>query len=237
MKAIAIVSTVAVRSARSDQSVLVSQILYGEMMTVLDFGLEWSKIELDFDGTQGWVSSLQIHRLTEQELQNRNVEVIMERVLFYKQGAEKVLLSIGSEVSRENPHEMFSGDLRKAVVETAELFLNVPYLSGGRSFFGVDASAFIQLVFKVHGIVLPRLASDQVNFGEPLAFIEEAESGDLAFFEDKDGNIVHVAIMLERQQVLHGYGKVRIDDLDSIGIFNRELNKHTHKLRLVKRLL
>jgi len=52
----------------------------------------------------------------------------------------------------------------------------------------------------------------------------------------EEGRIIHVGIMLENQKIIHAHGKVRIDDLDCIGIFNKDQNKHTHKLRFVKRI-
>ena len=73
--------------------------------------------------------------------------------------------------------------------------------------------------------------------GEVLDFVEESQPGDLAFFENQEGKISHVGIMLEDQKIIHAYGKVRIDQLDSAGIYNANLKKHTHKLRFLKRII
>ncbi len=67
-----------------------------------------------------------------------------------------------------------------------------------------------------------------------LSFIEESEPGDLAFFDNSDGEIVHVGIILENNHIIHAHGHVRVDRLDQTGIFNPELRTHTHKLRLIK---
>lgn len=83
---------------------------------------------------------------------------------------------------------------------------------------------------------MPRDAYQQAEKGQVLSFVEESKPGDLAFFENEEGNITHVGMMLENQQIIHAYGKVRIDSLDSTGIFNSDLNKHTHQLRLIKSL-
>ena len=105
---------------------------------------------------------------------------------------------------------------------------------GGRSFFGIDCSGFTQLVYKVHGISLPRDAYQQAKEGRVLDFVEESKPGDLAFFENEEGRIHHVGILLNPNEIIHASGKVRIDALDYSGIFNQEMNKHTHKLRFVK---
>jgi cell wall-associated NlpC family hydrolase len=149
----------------------------------------------------------------------------------------KTLLSIGSEVEFPVVASRRSHDVRESIALTAREFLNVPYLWGGKSFFAVDCSGFTQLVYKVHNVKLPRDASQQVEVGESLTFVEESQPGDLAFFENDEGRIVHVGIMLENQKIIHASGKVRIDTLDSTGIFNKEMNKHTHKLRVIKSVL
>lgn len=107
----------------------------------------------------------------------------------------------------------------------------------GRAFFAVDCSGFTQLVYKVHGIKIPRDASQQAEVGEALTFVEETQPGDMAFFENAEGKIIHVGIMLENQKIIHASGKVRIDTLDSTGIFNKEMNKHTHKLRVLRSVI
>jgi hypothetical protein len=88
-----------------------------------------------------------------------------------------------------------------------------------------------------NGFYLPRTVKSQSKLGDSLSFIEESEPGDLAFFDDEDGNINHVGIMLTDNYILHAYGKVRIDRLDHLGIFNEFLNKHTHQLRIIKQVV
>ena len=93
------------------------------------------------------------------------------------------------------------------------------------------------MVYKLNGFSLLRDASQQSGQGEALSFIEESESGDLAFFDNEEGAIVHVGIIMEDNYIIHAHGKVRIDRLDHTGIFNTEQGKHTHKLRVIKRIL
>jgi len=117
------------------------------------------------------------------------------------------------------------------------MYLNAPYLWGGRSPFGIDCSGFTQVIYKLNGFKLPRDASQQATIGETLSFIEESESGDLAFFDNEEGNIIHVGIMLENNNIIHASGKVRIDKIDHQGIFNSETNTYSHRLRLIKKIL
>ena len=123
---------------------------------------------------------------------------------------------------------------KSKIITTALRFLNSPYLWGGRTPLGIDCSGFTQMVYRLQGIDLPRDAYQQSEVGTTLSFIEESEAGDLAFFDDQEGKITHVGIMLEDNHIIHASGKVRIDRIDQQGIFNKETGKHTHKLRLIK---
>jgi cell wall-associated NlpC family hydrolase len=115
--------------------------------------------------------------------------------------------------------------------------LNAPYLWGGKTPFGIDCSGFTQMVYKLNGYHLSRDASQQATQGEALSFIEESEPGDLAFFDNEEGNIIHVGIIMENNYIIHASGKVRVDRLDHLGIFNPETQKHTHKLRVIKKII
>ena len=131
----------------------------------------------------------------------------------------------------------FNQKPKSDIVSTAFLYLNAPYLWGGKSPFGIDCSGFTQMVYKLCGYKLLRDAYQQSNQGDALSFIEESEPGDLAFFDNEEGKIIHVGIIMENNYIIHASGKVRIDRLDHLGIYNAEQNKHTHRLRVIKKIV
>ena len=124
---------------------------------------------------------------------------------------------------------------KKKLSKTAFMYLNSPYLWGGRTPLGIDCSGFTQIVYKINGVKLSRDAHQQANQGQTLSFIEESEAGDLAFFDDSEGKIVHVGLLLENHCIIHAHGTVRIDQIDQTGIYNG--SAHTHKLRMIKKLI
>ena len=126
---------------------------------------------------------------------------------------------------------------KSELIKTAFMYLNAPYLWGGKTPFGIDCSGFTQMVYKLNGYHLLRDASQQASQGVPLSFIEESEPGDLAFFDNEEGNIIHVGIIMENNYIIHASGKVRIDRIDHLGIYNAETNRHTHKLRVIKKII
>jgi cell wall-associated NlpC family hydrolase len=130
-----------------------------------------------------------------------------------------------------------SSDLRKTIIESALSMLNTPYLWGGRTSWGTDCSGLSQFLYSIAGIQIPRDASQQVNKGNTLSFISEAQPGDLAFFDNEEGVITHVGIIFDHGKIIHASGKIKIDTIDHQGIYNKTLKKYTHNLRVIKSIL
>jgi len=247
-------NNIPLRIEPDDTSEMVSQVLFGEHFTVLETEKQWLYIKLGFDGYRGWIDNKQVAEITEtyfENLKNANPFFLTELVNFATTKNQKFIpLSIGSilpnyknkQFTINNEAFLFDGKTQQAklskegIIETAFMYLNAPYLWGGKTPFGIDCSGFTQMVYKMNGYKLFRDASQQAKQGEVLSFIEEIEPGDLAFFDNDEGNITHVGIILANNYIIHASGKVRLDRLDQSGIFNEETNRHTHKLRLLKKM-
>jgi cell wall-associated NlpC family hydrolase len=237
---------------------MVTQLLFGEHYTILESSEDWLRIRTAYDRYECWISRKQHTQLSEstfKELEKQEPVYSNELVqlLHNKTAATHFPISIGATLPFfKDQHTCFesfdfgfegmtvsSSEKRSAkeILSTAYLFLNAPYLWGGKSPFGIDCSGFSQLVFKLNGYKLPRDAYQQVELGHPLSFVEEAEAGDLAFFDNEEGRIVHVGILLNNEQIIHASGCVKIDKFDHYGIFNSETKKYSHTLRVIKRIL
>ena len=241
-------SIVPLRAEASDPSEMVTQVLYGDRLEVLEEEKKWSRIRLEFDGYEGWIDNKQFEFISEEtyEALKKDVPVLSSDLVDFITTSEDQLLCIplgsslnGLEVlNHQFEGKSISGKLKKnQLINTALVYLNAPYLWGGKTPFGIDCSGFTQMVYKLNGYSLQRDASQQAGQGEALSFIEESEAGDLAFFDNEEGSIVHVGIIMDDNYIIHAHGKVRIDRLDHTGIFNAELGKHTHKLRVIKRII
>ena len=245
-------SIVPIRAEASDKSEQVSQLLFGEHFTIIEQNAKWAQIELAFDGYVGWIDNKQFQAISEKQFLYLNAakSVLSADLIEYVSANNQLIpISIGASLSFLENKEIntskysfeglkISGKKSKSeLVKTAFMYLNAPYLWGGKSPFGIDCSGFTQMVYKLNGYQLLRDASQQATQGDPLSFIEESEPGDLAFFDNEEGNIIHVGIMMENNYIIHASGKVRIDRLDHLGIYNAEENRHTHKLRVIKKII
>lgn len=251
--AICPLSVVPVRREPADASEMTTQVLFGEFFKVLERRASWSRIRLYDDGYEGWVSNKQYAEISEEDYaalckspqiycaqsvgvckgESHSLPILIgSRLPFYENGQLEIA---GTKFAFDG--HVATGKLPKSeIVRIAKGFLGAPYLWGGRSFFGIDCSGFVQMCYRLCGRKLPRDAKDQAAGGEVLSFVEEAEEGDMAFFDNDNGDIVHVGIVLADHRIIHASGQVRVDTLDQTGIYNAETRKYTHKLRLLKRL-
>lgn len=241
-------SIIPLKSEPSDSSEMISQVLYGEVFKILDKNSKWSRIRLEFDSFEGWVDTKQYLEIEEKTFQNCTQDEpvlsadLVEIISDEKKNLMPVLMgSILNQASLLNhiyDGRKLSGRYSKEkLVPTAFLYLNAPHLWGGKTPFGIDASGFTQMVYRLNGYRIPRSAALQATQGESLSFIEESEPGDLAFFDNKDGIIDHVGIIMKDNYIIHTYEKVRVDRIDHSGIYNLDLGKHTHQLRVIKKII
>jgi hypothetical protein len=239
-------SIVPVRIVDSDKSEMINQLIYGDIIEILEEKEKWVKIKSVFDDYIGWIDIKQYFKIDDNiKLDLNNPIYSINLVEFIENNNnELVTIPIGSDISNISlMNHKFDGKTisgknnRNYIVSTALSFLNSPYLWGGKTPFGIDCSGFTQMVYKINGYKLYRDAKDQANQGKTLSFIEESEAGDLAFFNNDEGDIIHVGIILQNNHIIHASGKVRIDRIDHSGIYNNDLNKHTHSLRYIKKIL
>lgn len=253
---ICLLSVVPCRKEPSSTSEMVTQLLFGETYSITEEHEDWLNIKSTYDNYPSWISRKQHQAVTEKEfntIKNNNLNNELIQVITNEETNTIFPITIGATLPNYNENKLqignhsyhFEGSVNsfnekktgEFIKQTAYLFLNAPYLWGGRSPLGIDCSGFTQLVFKLNGYQIPRDASQQVELGVPLNFVEEAEVGDLAFFDNEQGNITHVGLILENQYIIHASGAVRIDKFDHYGIFHSDNKKYTHSLRVIKRIL
>lgn len=260
MKAIALHSVVPVRTEAREGAEQSTQMLFGELCTILEKKPRWNRIKLDSDGQEGWVDEKMISPIGGKDyttykkayasaatvvfpmayaMSENNGQTIPltagTRLTNCAQGRFEVLgvgFRIDPSMVRTQPLELNL----QTLLETTRFFINVPYLWGGKNALGMDCSGFTQVVMSLFGKHLLRNASEQATQGRAVADLKKAKAGDLVFFDHEDGKISHVGIVIDSERVIHCSGRVKVEKLDSNGIFSAEFGQYTHHLVSIRRV-
>jgi cell wall-associated NlpC family hydrolase len=251
------VSVMPVRSEPSHKAEQVNEVLFGERVEVQEVNeKDWAKIRCEWDGYEGWCKFGQLATITRREYNKppkalaatHNDKIVFENGeqsmpmgcdIFGFKGAK---VNIAGNTGKYKGKKLKTNDLALTAdnLKAAALkYLYAPYLWGGRTMNGIDCSGLTQMAFKLCGTPLPRDADQQAKEGEGVDFLQHARCGDLAFFDNTDGKIVHVGLLLDHDTIIHATdssGRVVIDRIDQGGIISVNLKKRTHNLRFVKRL-
>lgn len=252
-----VLSLLPVRSEPDHRSEMVSQLLFGEQFTVIESKDRWIHVECALDGYRGWLNGITCLPLNMPPKTGNPdpSEVITNpmRVSPLEAPQSSYLILPGSTLPNLDPvsGEFNIGELKykahgsfqdkpaqvnpEKIAQTALIFLNAPYLWGGRSIFGADCSGLVQVIYKINGIAIPRDAGQQVLKGKSLNFISESIPGDLAFFAPPGEEISHVGMIIDEGHIIHASGKVRIDRFDHQGIYQSETERYSHSLRVINR--
>lgn len=243
---ICIVASCPLRKAPSYASEIVSQLLFGETAVLLESKGCFFKVRCEYDNYEGWCMYNQVDSFSSEI---RIKGYVTNHFYWAFLNGKTIYLPVGTPVIEDIQTEKFSLTFPQQNFLAAEalqpgpdeilhftsLFENVPYLWGGRSSYGIDCSGFVQQVYRLIGIRLPRDAYQQAETGEAVADLENAKCGDLVFFADERQRITHVGILLDSSTVIHAAGYVHTDAIDTNGIIDSVRNKRTHYLHSIKR--
>lgn len=248
-QAVCSLSVIPLRSEPSHRSEQVSQLLFGEYFSVLEEREDWIMIKCADPAYEGWIQRGQYATIAESSNDFSIVDVCDALVQIGDHKPFPLLhgcvLPSAEQLVLDEAACRIEGSLRKpSLLDFADEFpklidyyIGAPYLWGGRSRFGVDCSGLVQLIYRHFAISLYRDASQQASQGDTVDFLQEVRSGDLAFFDNEEGHITHVGILIDKETILHASSSVRIDRIDTTGIYHSELKTYTHRLRIIKRML
>lgn len=255
---IAAISHMSIRANPDHRSELITQILFGELFVIQNQWNDWLYIFHDATGSEGWIFNQSFVPLTKRETYDEsatysNLEIVYvtrlndprHPIALLPGSSLPVQPELGTTFALGQTRFIFEPPLPEKLEITAEnrmealaqIFINAPFLYGGRSLFGMDHTGLSQLVFKMYGVRIPGRLEELVKQGKAVPFAHDSRPGDLAFFENQDGEIIHSGIITQPGKIIHCYGHVREDPIDHAGIYGVSEEKYLFYLRIIKRIL
>ena len=248
-------SVAPIYSKPSFSSELINQALFWEELIVESLGDNWLKIR-QRDGYVGWVHSFYI--TDSKTYDNNKILKNIDNWYFVKSRFLEIItpqkaslfLSFGSIIPCITKNNKFyiilpNGDENyidknslinvnqhisiDEVINLSKSLLNVPYLWGGRSSYGIDCSGLIQLLLGFLKIHFPRDTKDQIKYKNIELIKYNYKRGDLIFFS-KNNIINHVGMFINEKEYIHSSGCVKINSYNS----DTELNTMIDKVYRIK---
>ena len=200
----------------SAKSEIVTQMIYGDSFSITKKTKKWLRVKIKEDNYTGYVISKKFSQYIKS---SHKVAVLKAKIYKFpnkRNGIGK--LTFGSKIKvldkKVNFLKFEKGWIslkdtkpisykEKNFFNKINIFKNIKYKWGGKSFKGIDCSALVQVFLNFHKKYCPRDAKDQVKYFRKNIKLKKIKKNDLIFWKG------HVAVALSNKKLIHAYGPMK----------------------------
>ena len=199
----------------SIKSDVVTQLIYGESFSVSKSTKKWLKIKIKEDNYKGYIQNRTFHQFIKP---SHKIHVLKAKIYKFPNKKKINELSFGSKIKAEGKKSQFikfkkgwinQKDIKpinykeKNIFNKINLFKDIKYKWGGKSFKGIDCSALVQVCINFNNKFCPRDAKDQIKFLNKNVKLKNIKKNDIIYWKG------HVAIALSKTKLIHAYGPMK----------------------------
>ena len=200
----------------SKKSEIVTQMIFGESFLILKKTSRWLKIKIKEDGYKGYVQNKNFSKFLKP---SHKVSILKAKVYKLPNKRKKLnIIPFGSKIKvleKKNKFLKFSkgwinqnnvkliSHVEKNLFKRINIFKNIKYKWGGKSFKGIDCSALIQIFFNFNNKFCPRDTKDQVKYFKKNIKLKNIKKNDIIYWKG------HVALAISNKKLIHAYGPVK----------------------------
>ena len=198
------------------KSEIVTQMIFGDSFSIFKRKRDWLKIRIKEDGYKGFVKNKDFSNFLKP---THKINTLKAKVYKYSNKRNKLYeITFGSKIKvigkKSNFLKFSKGWINKKDVKPIafkeknlfrkiNIFKDIRYKWGGKSFQGIDCSALIQIFFNFNNKFCPRDAKDQVKFFKKNVKLKNIKKNDIIYWRG------HVALALSKKKLIHAYGPMK----------------------------
>ena len=200
----------------STKSEVVTQMIYGESFSIIKKTNKWLKVKIKEDNYKGFVQNKTFNQFIRP---THKIHVLKAKIYKFPNKKDKINeLTFGSKIKSEEKKFNFikfkkgwisQKDLKPIdykennIFNKINLYKNVKYKWGGKSFKGIDCSALIQVCINFNNRYCPRDTRDQIKYFKKNINLKNIRKNDIIYWKG------HVAVALSKSKLIHAYGPLK----------------------------
>ncbi len=201
---------------KSTSSEIMTQMIYGDTFSAIKKTNKWWKIKIKEDGYIGFIKKRNFIKFVRPTHKVSKLSAKIYKKPNFKKPSGK--LTFGARIKLDRKSSKFikfqnnwieSKNLKpirfksKNPFSNINIFKNVKYKWGGKTFKGLDCSALIQVLFNFNNRYCPRDAKDQVRYFKKNVSLKNLKKNDIIYWKG------HVAVAISKKKLIHAYGPMK----------------------------